>query len=160
MNYIRLDILDLALPALLLVLNGALSVALRLGLERQLAAAALRMVVQLMLVGYVLAALFALASPVWTAAAALAMVAFAGREIAARQARPLARGRGLALGTGCALAAAGSVTALALLTQLRPEPWYDPRARTARAQGGATWNGFNRETQRERGEFGRRAPLV
>src|SRR3712207_8932079 len=35
--------------------------------------------------------------------------------------------RSLALGTGCALAAAGSVTALALLTQLRPEPWYDPR---------------------------------
>ena len=93
MTYIRLDLFDLALPALLLVLNGALSVALRLGLERQLAAAALRMVVQLMLIGYVLAALFALASPVWTAAAALAMVAFAGREIAARQARPLARGR-------------------------------------------------------------------
>ena len=127
MTYIRLDLLDLALPALLLVLNGALSVALGLGLERQLAAAALRMVVQLMLIGYVLAALFALASPVWTAAAALAMVAFAGREIAARQARPLAKGRGLALGTGCALAAAGSVTALALLTRLRPEPWYDPR---------------------------------
>ena len=127
MTYIRLDVLDLALPALLLVLNGALSVALRLGLERQLAAAALRMVVQLMLVGYVLAALFALASPVWTAGAALVMVVFAGREIAARQARPLAKGRGLALGTGCALAAAGSVTALALLTQLRPEPWYDPR---------------------------------
>ena len=127
MTYIRLDVLDLALPALLLVLNGALSVALRLGLERQLAAAALRMVVQLMLVGYVLAALFALASPVWTAGAALVMVVFAGREIAARQARPLAKGRGFALGTGCALAAAGSVTALALLTQLRPEPWYDPR---------------------------------
>jgi putative ABC transport system permease protein len=126
-TYIRLDLLDLALPALLLVLNGALSVALRLGLERQLAAAALRMVVQLMLVGYVLAALFALASPVWTAGAALAMVVFAGREIAARQGRPIAKGRSLALGTGCALTAAGSVTALALLTQLRPEPWYDPR---------------------------------
>ena len=101
MTYIRLALVDLALPALLLVLNGALSVALNLGLERQLAAAALRMVVQLMLIGYVLTALFALASPVWTAAAALAMVAFAGREIAARQARPLAKGRGLALGTGC-----------------------------------------------------------
>ena len=127
MTYIRLDVLDLALPALLLVLNGALSVALRLGLERQLAVAALRMVVQLMLIGYVLAALFALASPIWTAGAALVMVVFAGREIAARQARPLAKGRGLALGTGCALAAAGSVTALALLTQVRPDPWYDPR---------------------------------
>ncbi len=35
-----------------------------------------------------------------------------------------------------------------------------PRARTARAQGGVTGNGFNRETQRKRGEFGRRAPVV
>lgn len=127
MTYIRLDACDLLLPALLLVLNGALSVAFGLGLERRLAVAALRMIVQLALIGYVLAALFALASPLWTGAAVLAMVAFAGREIAARQARPLAGGRGLALGTGCALAAAGCVTALALLTQLRPQPWYDPR---------------------------------
>src|SRR4051794_10218909 len=37
MTYIRLDLFDLALPALFLVLNGALSVALNLGLERQLA---------------------------------------------------------------------------------------------------------------------------
>jgi putative ABC transport system permease protein len=126
-TYIRLDALDLVLPALLLVLNGALSVAFGLGLERRLAVAALRMVAQLGLIGYVLAALFAAASPAWTAAAALAMAAFAGHEIAARQARPLAGGRGPALGTGCALAAAGPVTALALLTQIRPEPWYDPR---------------------------------
>jgi putative ABC transport system permease protein len=126
-TYVRLDALDLALPALLVALNGALSLVLGLGLERQLAVAALRMVVQLALIGHVLAALFALASPVWTAAAALAMVAFAGREIAARQARPLAGGRSFGLGVGCALAAAGSVTALALLTQVRPDPWYDPR---------------------------------
>jgi putative ABC transport system permease protein len=125
-TYIRLDVLDLALPALLVVLNGVLSVALGLGLERQLAAAALRMTVQLALVGYVLRVLFELGSPFWTGLAALVMVAAAAREIAARQARPLAGGRTFGLGAGCALTAAGSVTALALLTQIRPEPWYDP----------------------------------
>ena len=127
MTYIRLDALDLVLPALLLVLNGALSVAFGLGPERRLAVATLRVIVQLALIGHVLTALFALASPPWTSAAAVAMVAFAGRGIAARQARPLAGGRGPALGAGCAPAAAGSVTAPALLNQLRPEPWYDPR---------------------------------
>ncbi|HYZ32208.1 MAG TPA: iron export ABC transporter permease subunit FetB [Crenalkalicoccus sp.] len=127
MTYIRLNVPDLALPALLLVLNGALSVALGLGLERQLAAAALRMIVQLALVGYVLRILFELASPFWIGGAALVMVVAAAHEIAARQARPFAGGRSFGLGAGCALIVAGSVTALALLTQIRPDPWYSSR---------------------------------
>jgi ABC-type multidrug transport system ATPase subunit len=56
-TYIALDKLDLALAALLVVLNGALSIALQLGLTRQLAIATVRMVVQLLLVGLVLEAL-------------------------------------------------------------------------------------------------------
>ncbi len=127
MTYIRLDYVDLALPALLVVLNGLLSMALQLRLERQLALASLRMIVQLILVGYVLTLLFAAVSPLWTGLAALAMVLFAGREIMARQHRRLAGVWSFGLGTGCMLVAAGTVTALALLTQLRPEPWYHPR---------------------------------
>ena len=50
MTYIQLTYSDLALPALLVVMNGALSVALHLKLERQLAIASARMVVQLVLV--------------------------------------------------------------------------------------------------------------
>ena len=110
-----------------MALNGALSLALRLGLAKQLAVAALRMVVQLVLVGYVLTLLFALVSLWLTALAALVMVLFAGHEVAARQHRPLAGGWTYGLGTGCMLMAAGTVTAFALLTQLRPEPWYHPR---------------------------------
>ncbi len=110
-----------------MALNGALSLALRLGLAKQLAVAALRMVVQLVLVGYVLTLLFALVSPWLTALAALVMVLFAGHEVAARQHRPLAGGWTYGLGTGCMLMAAGTVTIFALLTQLRPEPWYHPR---------------------------------
>lgn len=89
MNFIALDYSDLAIAALLVVLNGALSIALRLGLERQLAIATVRMIVQLLLVGVVLTTLFSLVSPTWTALAALAMVLFAGREIMARQERRL-----------------------------------------------------------------------
>ncbi len=110
-----------------MALNGALSLALRLGLAKQFAVAALRMVVQLVADGYVLTLLFALVSPWLTALAALVMVLFAGHEVAARQHRRLAGGWTYGLGTGCMLMAAGTVTAFALLTQLRPEPWYHPR---------------------------------
>lgn len=101
--------------------------ALELRLERQLAIATVRMVVQLTLVSYVLAALFAAVSPLWTSAAALAMILFAGREITVRQKRRLVGGWSFGLGAGCMLVAAGTVTMLALLTQLRPDPWYHPR---------------------------------
>ena len=86
-GYVALEYRDLAVAALLVVLDGALSLALRLGLERQLAVATLRMVVQLLLVGLVLETLFARVSPLLTGLAALAMVLFAGREILARQER-------------------------------------------------------------------------
>src|SRR5436190_7922155 len=108
-------------------MNGALSVALHLRLERQLAIATLRMLVQLVLVGYVLTFLFTVVSPFWTALAAFIMVLFASREIVVRQKRRL---RGLwtyGLGAGCTLLAAGTVTMFSLLTQLHPEPWYHPR---------------------------------
>src|SRR6516165_9916284 len=80
LTYIQLTYSDLALPALLVVMNGALSVALHLKLERQLAIASARMVVQLVLVGYVLTFLFASVSPLWTAVAAIIMVLFASRK--------------------------------------------------------------------------------
>jgi len=127
MTYIRLDTLDLALGALLVLVNGGLSMALGLGLERRLAIAAVRMVVQLTLVGLVLTTLFALVSPLWTAVTALAMILFAGHEILSRQDRRLAGWWAYGLGTGAMLVASTLVTLFALTTQLSPSPWYDPR---------------------------------
>jgi ABC-type iron transport system FetAB permease component len=80
-TYIQLTYGDLILPALPVVMDGALSLVLRLKLERQLAVATVRMVLQLVLVGCVLTFLFAAVSPLWTALAALIMVLFASREI-------------------------------------------------------------------------------
>lgn len=127
MNVIALHYADLAIAALLVVLNGGLSIALKLGLERQLAIATVRMIVQLLLVGFVLTTLFSLVSPFWTALAALAMVLFAGREIMARQERRLTGLWSYGLGTGCMMMAASLVTIFALLTQLHADPWYHPR---------------------------------
>ena len=127
MSYIALSDLDLVLAALLVVLNGALSLALQLRLERKLAIATLRMIVQLLLVGLVLETLFSLASPLWTGLAALAMLLFAGREIVARQERPLTGLWTYGLGTACMLVAATLVTVFALTVQVNPDPWYHPR---------------------------------
>ena len=133
MTYIQLTYGDLVLPALLVVMDGALSLVLRLKLERQLAIATIRMV----LLGYVLTSLFAGVSPLWTALAAFIMVLFASREIVARQKwRPPAIWS-YGLGAGCTLLLAGTVTMFALLTELRPDPWYHPRY--ALPLGNDTW---------------------
>lgn len=127
MTYIRLDYSDLLLPALLIVMIGICSIALQLRLERQLAIATIRMVAQLALIGYVLTFLFAAVSPLWTAVAAILMVLFAAQEIGARQKRPLRGGWSYALGAACTFMASATVTTFALMTQLRPDPWYNPR---------------------------------
>jgi putative ABC transport system permease protein len=127
LSYIQLGYNDLILPAFLVVMNGALSLVLHLRLEWQLAVASVRMVVQLVLVGYVLTFLFAAVSPFWTALAAFIMILFASREIVVRQKRRLLGLWTYGLGAGCTLLAAGTVTMFSLLTQLRPEPWYHPR---------------------------------
>lgn len=126
-GYIQLGYQDLAFASLLVLANAGLSVALHLGIARSLLVAALRMGVQLLLVGLVLTTLFALVSPWWTGLAALAMILFAGQEIMTRQERRLRGWWSYGLGTSCMLVAASLVTVLALTTQIRPDPWYDPR---------------------------------
>jgi len=127
MNYIALGYWDIAAAAILVALNALLSMAMSLKLERQLLTAAARMVVQLSIVGLVLKALFAAVSPWLTAAAALFMILVAGREVLARQSRRFTGWWAYGLGTSSIMAAAIIVTVLALTTQVKPDPWYDPR---------------------------------
>ncbi len=126
-SYLPLEISDLIIASVLLVINGALSLYLRLELERRLAVAAIRMVVQLAAVGLILKALFAAVSPWLTAIVALAMILFAGREIVARQERRFAGWWAYGLGVGCMAMAAVAVTLFALTTQLQADPWYHPQ---------------------------------
>ena len=127
MSAIELSWADVALGATLLIVNAALSLFLQLRLERQLLVAATRMTVQLVLVGLVLKALFATASAWLTGAVMIVMAAVAGREIMARQERALRGWWAYGLGASSMSFGALAVTLLALTTQLRPEPWYDPR---------------------------------
>ena len=125
--YIELSYFDLVLASLFLLLNGGLSVALQLGLERTLAISAARMIVQLLLVGVVLKWVFALSSPMLTLAIAMIMIAFAGREIWARQQRRLSGPWGVGIGATAMMVAGTIVTVLALTVQISPDPWWSPR---------------------------------
>lgn len=126
-SYVALNFGDLAVASGLVIIDAGLSVIFGLRVHRSLLIAAIRMVVQLTLVGLVLTTLFAAASPLWTGLVALAMVLFAGREATQRQEWRLAGWWSYGLGTGCMMMASALVTVFALLTALRPDPWYDPR---------------------------------
>ena len=126
MTYVDLTSGDLALAALLLLVNGLISLGFGLRLETSLAAAAVRMVVQLGVLGLLLKLVFEQASPLWTGVAALAMVAVAGGELLRRQAH---RFRGLFVqGSGhLLLFTVGGLATLYALVVIGPTPWYAPR---------------------------------
>ncbi len=119
--------LTLILASLLVVANGVLSFLLQLGLGRQLLVAALRMIVQLFMVGWILTELFRLVSPWFTLGVAMIMLMFAGYEVHARQTKSFRGYWGYGLGVSAMLVSAFIVTALALTAFLQPDPWYHPR---------------------------------
>lgn len=127
MTFIALGYEDLVIASLLLLFSGLLSVFLKLGLEKQIGIAAVRMTVQLMLIGLVLKLLFQIVSPLWTGVAAAIMIGMAGREVMARQTRRFKGWWSYGLGTSSLMIACTFVTVLALTTQIRPDPWFDPR---------------------------------
>ncbi len=127
MNYIELSYWDLVAGGVLVVLAAGISLYLQLGLEKRLAIAAVRMVVQLLLVGLVLKLLFSLVSPFLSLLTALCMIGFAGREVMARQDGGMPRLLSYGIGSVAMLMSAGIVTMFALTAQLQPDPWYNPR---------------------------------
>jgi putative ABC transport system permease protein len=127
MSTVELTVLDLGLAALLLVVNGAISLAFGLRLETSLAVAALRMTVQLAAVGFVLKFVFAQTSPLWTLLIALVMVLVAGYELMQRQERRFAGWWAYGLGHLTLLLVGGLATLYAVVAVIGPEPWHAPR---------------------------------
>jgi putative ABC transport system permease protein len=126
-NYIELSYWQLAATSVFVFIDAVLSVLFGLRVHRSLLFAAIRMVVQLALVGVVLTTLFSVISLLWTGLAALVMVLFAGHEAAQRQERRLSGWWSYGLGTGCMMMSSVVATVFALLIALQPNPWYDPR---------------------------------
>lgn len=126
-GYIHLSFIDLSLAASLLLLITVLSVVLSIGIGRTVIVAAVRLVLQLLLVGFLLLKVFAVQSFWCSLLVVFIMMLAASREIVAR----LKSGVQWRWSLGISGTVTGIVTLIvsfvALNTALRPEPWYDAK---------------------------------
>jgi putative ABC transport system permease protein len=127
MSYIPLHTADLALAAVLLIANGAVSFWFRLGLERSIAISAVRMVLQLAVVALALRFIFELNTPIWTVLFAMFMAAAAAYEVISRQERRIAGPIAMALGAAAPFFSGLLATLFATTLVIGPDPWYAPR---------------------------------
>lgn len=127
MSYIPLHFTDLALAAVLLIANGAVSFWFRLGLERSIAISAVRMVLQLSVVALALRFIFELNTPLWTVLFAMFMAAAAAFEVISRQERRIAGPVAMALGAAAPFFSGLLATLFATTLVIGPDPWYAPR---------------------------------
>ncbi len=127
MSYVSLTPLDLAVAALLILINAGVSLAFQLGLERTLLLNTARMVAQLSLIGLVLKWIFQQTSPIWTLLLAAIMIAAAGHEAISRQDRRISGWLTYGLGAGTLLLVGSFATLFAVAGVIAPDPWYAPR---------------------------------
>lgn len=127
MNMVLLSATDLGLAAFLVFMLALLSRRMQLGLEGQLLVAATRTVIQLLLIGLVLQALFSHVNLLWIGAMALVMLLAAGREVMARQQRRFTGVWGFGMGTLAMFISSFAVASLALVTIINTDPWYTPQ---------------------------------
>jgi putative ABC transport system permease protein len=120
-----LSAFDLAVASLLVVVAGLVSLGLRLGLEGRLAWAALRTVVQLLLIGYVLKWVFNLNDPLLLGLVVLVMLGAAARAAVGRPAKTFS---GLGWRAVLVLAATGLLTTYAVTgVIIDVRPWWRPQ---------------------------------
>ena len=123
--YLVIDYGQLGLAALLMVLNFGLSILLRLGLNKTLLIACGRMVIQLLLIGFILEWLFSQNNPGLIVAIAFGMTVIAGLSAVGRTKRKFA---GMYWSSVLSiLVAAALVSQISLHAIIRVDPWYDPQ---------------------------------
>jgi putative ABC transport system permease protein len=122
-SYIPIGLGQLAVAALLMLVDIALSVWLRLGLERKLVVASVRMTAQLLLVGFILTWIFRLRAPGPILLVGCIMAGIAGTTAVQRTSR---RFPGIFWDSLVSVfGAAFLVTGIALAGIIRVRPWYD-----------------------------------
>lgn len=126
-GFIPLSSGDLVLSTALLMLAGGLSWRLQLGVERRLLLAALRSIVQLLLLGLILDSIFASQSPWLIALVMSVMLGVAGYEAWSRQTRRLRGWWGYGTGALSMLLSSVSIALLSVAVILQPTPWYHPQ---------------------------------
>jgi putative ABC transport system permease protein len=124
---ILLTLPDLMLASLLVLALIGLGSRLGLGIGRQLAIAALRTTVQLLLVGLILESVFASSQLPLVALIMLVMLTVAAWEILARQKRKLKGWWGFGVSAFSLFISSFLITALALTLVIGAQPWYLPQ---------------------------------
>ena len=124
-DLIQLGPLQVAIATLLIVAAGVVSFILRLGVEKRLAVAAVRTVIQLGLLGLILERVFAVRNPILIVGLLLLMTVFAAREAVARASR---RYRGILVDAWLTMAATCfAVGGIVTQVVVGVEPWYEPQ---------------------------------
>ena len=124
-NVIDLSIWQLALALVLVGVVVAVSVRQSLGLERDLVIGSVRTIVQLYVVGLVLAAVFAAARWYWVLLILATMTGVATQAAVSRLGKPLPGGNWIA---GLALTASTAATlAYVIGVVVGVRPWYEPQ---------------------------------
>ncbi|MFZ0254458.1 MAG: iron export ABC transporter permease subunit FetB [Gammaproteobacteria bacterium] len=124
---IELSTFDLGLASVLVILGATVAAFLRLGVARTLLIAAIRSVLQLLLIGLVLKALFGYVHLGWVSLLAGIMLIVAGWEVMARQHRPFRGWWGYGTGTVSMFLSSFTVTLFALAAIIQTSPWYHPQ---------------------------------
>jgi putative ABC transport system permease protein len=122
---VNLDLLNLGLAYGLVLLSIGLARLRRIGQEWQMLWSSLRMVLQLIAVGYLLHLVFAVKSPLAVVAILLAMAGFSLQVMGSRIKEKMPhfyRVMGISVFIGC-----GGVTFLFCGLVVEYSPWYDPR---------------------------------
>jgi putative ABC transport system permease protein len=120
-----LSLAQLALALLLIGVVMAISIRQGLGIGRDLVVGSLRAIVQLYLVGLILAVVFRAAQWYWVLLILAVMTAVAAQAATSRLAKPLPHARGIA---ALALTVSTAVTlAYVIGVVVRVRPWYDPQ---------------------------------
>ncbi|WP_246051944.1 ABC transporter permease [Desulfobotulus mexicanus] len=124
---VTLSPFDLALAGTLIFINAGLSLLLRLNIGRQLMVSALRTVLQLSLLGFVLKFIFDLVNPGLIALMAFFMITTAGWEVMQRQSYRFSGIWGFGIGTSAMCLSSFLITLFALIAIIGKDPWYAPQ---------------------------------
>lgn len=124
-DYVELTDWQLVAAVALILVNFVISVVLRLGIARSLVLASVRMVVQLILVGFILTWIFSLNAPLPVIGIGVVMAGLAGVAAVRRTRR---RFPGVYWSSLLSiLTAAFAVTGASLVGIINVHPWFEPR---------------------------------
>lgn len=124
---IHLTAWDLLIASVLVIMLAITSLMLQLNIAKQLIIAAIRNVIQLLLIGLILKLIFNSNNLFLLGAIAMVMLLVAGFEINARQKYPLKRWVGFKIGASALFISSFTMAFMTLIVIVAPTPWYTPQ---------------------------------